>query len=403
MPHYLVSQQNLLRPFRRVTASTSFIPQVDGIRCLAILAVIVVHLRNYVAIKTPVVFETSLQSDWAAIVSSYGNFGVSIFFALSGFILALPFAYRSFSAKPFRLRNYFLRRLTRLEPPYLILMLLLFLLLVVVNHESVKNLLPHLLASLAYLHSAIYATNSPINLVTWSLEVEVQFYLIMPLLAMVYTIRAANIRRLVLVLVVVTFLILQTLWFAREPRLALSILNYIQFFIIGMILADIYLVDWKLPTHCGALWDLLGICSWVALIFAMPHDNLRHCLSPFLVLLIFASIFRGSLTSRIFSNPWITTVGGMCYTIYLVHLHVISLVGRYSLRLFMTHSFSINLMIQTALMLPCILFVSGLLYLLLEKPCMQPNWPNELGSRLASVLTQHAPLNPRVASSKSDV
>ena len=76
------------------------------------------------------------------------------------------------------LKQYLLRRLTRLEPPYLICLLLFFALQVLVKGRSAHALAPHLAASLVYLHDLIYAAESPINNVAWSLEVEVQFYLI---------------------------------------------------------------------------------------------------------------------------------------------------------------------------------------------------------------------------------
>ena len=44
-------------------------------------------------------------------------------------------------------------------------------------------LLPHLLASLGYVHNIVYGVPSTINVVAWSLEIEVQFYILAPALA----------------------------------------------------------------------------------------------------------------------------------------------------------------------------------------------------------------------------
>ena len=55
------------------------------------------------------------------------NVGVPLFFAISGMILGLPFArYWLLQGPKVSLRRYFLRRVTRLEPPYIASMLLLF-------------------------------------------------------------------------------------------------------------------------------------------------------------------------------------------------------------------------------------------------------------------------------------
>ena len=55
--------------------------------------------------------------------------GVELFFVISGFILGLPFAAHYLKgAAPVSLRKYYLRRLTRLEPPYIVALLVLFIL-----------------------------------------------------------------------------------------------------------------------------------------------------------------------------------------------------------------------------------------------------------------------------------
>src|SRR5262245_10743057 len=58
-----------------------------------------------------------------------GRYGVQLFFIISGFILALPFAAeRLAGARPVRLKAFYLRRLTRLEPPYFLVLTIFFLL-----------------------------------------------------------------------------------------------------------------------------------------------------------------------------------------------------------------------------------------------------------------------------------
>ena len=51
------------------------------------------------------------------------------------------------------------------------------------------TLLPHFFASLFYAHGLVYGSWSEINAVTWSLEIEVQFYILAPLLCRVFSIR----------------------------------------------------------------------------------------------------------------------------------------------------------------------------------------------------------------------
>src|SRR5690606_17688210 len=129
-----------------------------------------------------------------------GGIGVDVFFAISGFILALPFAkHHLFATPPVSIKGYFTRRITRLEPPYVISLTILLGVHILILHESFREMLPHYLASLFYVHGFVYDEWSRINPVAWSLEVEVQFYILAPLLAMVFKIPGKVQRRSVIV------------------------------------------------------------------------------------------------------------------------------------------------------------------------------------------------------------
>ena len=88
-------------------------------------------------------------------VARPGYHGVELFFIISGFILAMPFAAHHLKGqRPVALGPYYLRRLTRLEPPYMLCMALLFVALVAFRGRDAGQLAPHLGASLLYLFSA---------------------------------------------------------------------------------------------------------------------------------------------------------------------------------------------------------------------------------------------------------
>ena len=111
---------------------------------------------------------------------------------------------------PVPLSKYYLRRLTRLEPPYIIIMTLLFGALILVQNEDLKSLFPHYLASLFYLHRLFFDTWSPINPPTWTLEIEVQFYIIAPFLALLYfSIKRKWVRRWLIVILLVSKILVE--------------------------------------------------------------------------------------------------------------------------------------------------------------------------------------------------
>ncbi|MDR3506741.1 MAG: acyltransferase [Caulobacteraceae bacterium] len=163
---------------RRVAASDTYLPQIDGLRLIAIIPVLFWHgtLRGDRAIdpRHHLTALESLLSAWRL----HGHAGVGIFFFLSGFIIAYPFL----AGRPPKISSFYLRRLTRLEPPYFICMIVYGAILFASHHPGASkgSLLNHLLASLTYTHGLIYLDSSSIYPPAWSLEIEIQFYLLSP-------------------------------------------------------------------------------------------------------------------------------------------------------------------------------------------------------------------------------
>ena len=106
--------------FKRKTNTTAFIPQIDGLRFVAIVMVLLFHINLFVTSKIPFAFSRPAADSWWLFRFLDSNRkGVLLFFVISGFILALPFAKAAREqGKPVELKRYYLRRLTRLEPPY---------------------------------------------------------------------------------------------------------------------------------------------------------------------------------------------------------------------------------------------------------------------------------------------
>jgi peptidoglycan/LPS O-acetylase OafA/YrhL len=350
--------------FHRVTSGGKFVPEIDGLRFVAIAAVIAYHLNG-----TLVRYYNLRLPSLPAILLLNGERGVWLFFVISGFILALPFASHWLRGAPAPdLKHYFLRRLTRLEPPYVINILICGLLLFVVNHVALASLLPHLLASLLYSHTFFYGDLSTINPVTWSLEVEVQFYLTMPLLALVFAIRKDWVRRTVLIAAMVISALAQILW-AHSFRSQFSIAYFIQFFLAGFLLADLRL------SYVGSdkkwWWDALSVVGWPT-VFLMEGPMLRVAL-PFVIIALYWAAFHGLLANRLFRLPVLTAIGGMCYTIYLFHFLVIAFASR-----ILGHNRAPLLLTGVSIGLMAI--ASSAYFLLIERPCMDPHWPQKLGA-----------------------
>jgi peptidoglycan/LPS O-acetylase OafA/YrhL len=367
---------------RIVSAGRRFIPEVDGLRFVAIAAVILYHMGGRLDVIPGADggwFDVSLRRSL-----EIGHYGVQLFFVLSGFLLAMPFAKWRLgrSARP-SLRTYYYRRITRIEPPYVVAMLLLFAVGIAAHRLSDASKWPdvaqwpNLLASLLYQHNLIYHGNSLINPVAWSLEIEVQFYLLAPLLAVVFSVRRVVWRRAILCAVMIGVPIVR-LMLPAGAALAFNSLPFnVEFFAAGFLLADVYLVDWNEAPQPAVLWDALSVAAWALLAVVMLSGRFTG-LVALGIFVAYLGAFRGRVSSWILRRQLITTLGGMCYSLYLLHYCVVLAAGRITKHLYPADAFSVRLGIDALVMLPLMLVVSVAFFALIERPCMDPAWPSRL-------------------------
>jgi peptidoglycan/LPS O-acetylase OafA/YrhL len=374
---------SFLARFSRKTSSGKFIPEIDGLRFIAISWVFVYHVIGYVY-KT--VGSLNPSNDIFFLLGWRGPYGVHLFFIISGFILAMPFASHFLKgAPPVSLRGYFLRRLTRLEPPYIIMLTLLFPVAMIVKHISFAALAPHYGSSLFYSHFLFFPpdVSNPINGVIWSLEIEVQFYILAPLLAtLFFKIGSKWLRRFAIVVVMAVAVAVQNsnVLFSLWPNFEHTLLNYIQYFLVGFLLVDIYLLDWKEQPKHHIAWDLVNLMVWPALIVMLYNDknNFVQFLIPVAFFMIICSVFSGKYINKLWTMPLIVTIGGMCYTIYLLHYPIISALVNVTTKFRITNLGLVNIPIQLLVMTPVVMIASGIYFVMIERPCMDKNWPSRL-------------------------
>jgi peptidoglycan/LPS O-acetylase OafA/YrhL len=362
--------------FRRITSSTVYLPEIDGLRFVAIACVFIFHLAGDILRHSPSDYRLSLQGDALFSLTQRLNFGVQLFFVVSGFVLALPFASQHLRGGPIvNLRRYFLRRVTRLEPPYVAALIFFFVSKVVASRGSIAALTPHLLASVGYVHNLVYSTPSDINFVAWSLEVEVQFYLLAPLLAyLLFLPRNPWARRSVTIAAIVAAAILPTL-LPFDSRIGLSLLGQLSYFLAGILLADVYAMG---TFGKQAIWgDWLAIGAVIAILPLLVRNDgaLLALFGPLMAFAACYAVFKSVFVCRVISIAPIASIGGMCYSIYLVHNYVIAAAGFVTERAAKHASFETRLLLQSVLLAPLVLLVSAVFYKLIEQPCMKPDWP----------------------------
>jgi peptidoglycan/LPS O-acetylase OafA/YrhL len=375
----------LLSSLSRVTnPGSTFIPQIDGLRFVAIMGVIATHAHDFILYHHGIpVYQSA-----GAVERTFeaGRFGVQLFFAISGFVLALPFAKQMLSKEPSRLRvkDYYLRRITRIEPPYIIHLIFLFLLCVLVfrhlppnrHYTLPQNWFPyvssHILASLIYSSDFIFEGHPALNVVLWSLEIEVQFYVIAPLLAQVFRISSAARRRAIIAVCMIVAPILSSS--IRHGIFSdASLLAYIQFFLAGFLLVDLYLTKTFSFTSRGFTWDLVSVAVF-AFVASFGREGWSAILMPWMIFVGCLAGFHGRIGSWFLSRPLITTVGGMCYTIYMYHYLLLSVAIPVAIR-FDTHVLWLDFFICYLIVSILIVPVCSVLFVLFERPFMRRDWP----------------------------
>lgn len=356
---------------RRVTHSQSYLPFIDGLRFFAILPVVLVHYVDFYAQHTsPVKEQTWYNRFYLDYLFGNSDNGVFIFFAISGFILAMPFAKSIFNkeATP-KLKDFYLRRVTRLEPPYLLVLTALFLLNVFIIHrDTLANTLPHYFASFFYLHNIVYHAHPTLNFVFWTLEIEVQFYLLAPFLANIFRLKTP-IRRFVLLTAMLFFAVVNQLW---KPDF-LSLYNYLHFFIAGFLALDLFLTTGK-ERHHG--YDLACFLL-VFLIYTGTVTNGILLVISLTMLLYFSS--RSVFWEKLLSLKWLSIIGGMCYSIYMLHQPLMAV---FLNRLFgnepVFSGIAVDFVVRLLIVLVLVLVASIIFFVLVERPCMQRQWYQKL-------------------------
>ena len=182
-----------------------YIPALDGLRTLAVVAVVLYHLNL----------------TWA----QGGLLGVTIFFVLSGYLITRLLLNEIAKTGRIDLKSFWIRRIRRLFPAVVTVVVVTCALCTVFNHVMLTKMRPDILPSLLFFNnwwqimqgvSYFNALGDPSPLTHfWSLAIEEQFYLIWPplLFAMVSMhVSKPNTRRVVLGLAAVSAVAMMVLY-----------------------------------------------------------------------------------------------------------------------------------------------------------------------------------------------
>jgi peptidoglycan/LPS O-acetylase OafA/YrhL len=345
-----------IKKLSRVTSSGDYFPIIDGLRFISIFFVLICHLSNHF-------FEFSgIKNNYYENLFENGHNGVRIFFAISGYILMLN------AIKKLNLKKYYLRRVIRIEPTYIISLIIIYF---VIYHRNLLENLDHLIVSFFYLHSIIYDSSSIISPITWSLEVEVQFYLSFPFVYLLinYFDNKFNMG----MPIILSIIIMGVIFNYYYTPIYRTLLDNITFFYTGVLIA--YLFNKREIKKIKISPYIISICQFIIITLLLCVNSVNsNILYQTLYLFLIYSFFNLTINyeshiNSFLGSKFISITGGMCYTIYLYHIVILLLFNKYFFNY--TKNAPIKILLFYVLYLIAVWVICSILYFLFEKPFMK--------------------------------
>lgn len=217
-------------------------PNLDFLRALAVLLVLAAHLAGYTIRTNPVSF-------------ALGQLGVMLFFVHTSLVLMQSLERQQLAGAAL-LRAFYLQRACRIYPLAAVMLLGIYF------FADARWTPFELLANLLMVQNLVYSRY--MSSVLWSLCLEVQMYLVLPLLFLLFRRRPAG-WLLALWLLSIPLALLQPLLTAR-----LSLFEFAPCFLAGVL-------AWRLQgREClpGWLWPpVLALASLAFVAYAEPRAN----------------------------------------------------------------------------------------------------------------------------------
>lgn len=293
-----------------------------------------------------------------------GYFGVSFFFVLSGFILAL-----NYKGKPIKLTSFYVARFSRIYPVYIFTLLLIIPLVMWSRWDEFYDWSVKLLLNIFCLQSFVPDMNYyfSFNAPAWSVSVEIFFYAMFPLL-----IRFNGVYLKILFLLIacaIIYVIPFADYYTAHAFFYVSPAFRIVDFFIGICLFDIF--EHKPMNGSKFKWTLLEIASILlfAVFFAFHSDTIqgyRYSVYYWIPIIFILYVFANNkgFISVLISNKILVLLGEISFGFYLIHQIVI--------RYFREYNGKYQIISSDAVSILLIFFVSLILsyatYRLIEVP-----------------------------------
>jgi peptidoglycan/LPS O-acetylase OafA/YrhL len=313
-----------------IKKSTRHISSIDGLRAIAVTAVVLYHLGI----------------SWIP----GGFLGVDLFFVISGYVITRLILDSINQSSALDLRAFYAARIRRIYPGFLFMVISTIIFIGVWAPEAIKRFLSDLPYALSgTINWALVARNQdyfetigrpPLLQHTWSLAVELQFYLIWPiiLLTVLKYFGKKNVARIALIIAVIsgTILFLVSLQLDQANSAKVSHIYFgTDTHSLGLFLGSALAVSWipqnlstNITRRAQDVIDGIGVVGLLGLISTFlfideSNASLYQIAFPlaaiFGCLVIISLVHPASRFAPIISTPPFRWIGQRSYGIYIWH------------------------------------------------------------------------------------
>lgn len=304
-------------------SSIAYKPEVDGLRAIAVLSVLLCHMQ---------------------IAGATGGYvGVDIFFVISGFLITSTLLKNSMEGR-LSFWQFYGRRFVRLYPALIAAVTLTFIAgFLIMDPESFKNLArtgKYAIRSTSNLffnthmgYFDVMAARQPF-LHTWSLGVEWQFYLIWPFL-IYFTVKYSRKLLVALLAMLSVASLIASQWMLNTNPNAAYYLMPFRAFELGFGALLVFIYHRKLSLPLSILLTLAGFGSILLSCYIYSDHTPFPGFAALLPCLGAAACIYGAqgfTKGNLFKTPVMVYIGKTSYSIYLVHWPILVLYTYYVFR-----------------------------------------------------------------------
>ncbi|MHB8260549.1 MAG: acyltransferase family protein [Bacteroidia bacterium] len=267
------------------------IPILDNLRAIAAWSVCLFH---FICTTTGFINKDTLTSR----IFSYGSYGVHLFFVISGLVIPWSLYHSNYQIKNFF--KFFIKRLARLEPPYIISVLIMLAVLFFRKYSPAydnkevlvtgKQVLLHFGYLIPFFKGATW-----LNKVYWTLAIEFQYYVLIGLLYFMFVSKLFYVRFIAYAIIITLPMILSFSNFLPY---------YLPIFGIG-ILIFLY------KSNCIQVVEFITVSILFSIAIFILNEKIAGIVtvvSELVIILLFNH-----------SNKVLAWLGKFSYSVYLIH------------------------------------------------------------------------------------